>query len=869
MPGLPSSRAPARASARVASKTARQRPSSSRWRDAGVAAALCVVAVLVGSSYVSAVIRSGGKARFYQGQFGAAVMMACGRGYVDPDDSTLPALRAFLQIERDRLSCSDLPEKLATLPLTPMQRAFRYLMSTVAWTWRVFGLSWSGLAPLYGVFFGATILASYGVFRTGMGTVLAALASGALTISTSHLVYLPHLRDYSKAPFVLALIVLLAWLVTGPVARIRVIAIAALYGLVLGVGVGFRNDLLIALPPFVLAVAVFLPARVREHAGLKLAAIVTCCATLYLAMYPMRSIYAPGGGNSMQHVVVLGLITPFSEALGVDNGGIYGWGYEFKDEYAHATISSYATRTDGVARSLELYGPAYDRAASSYLASVATNFPADMLVRVYASVLKVLALPYNDTSLQAPTWLDNRLIVRAYHARGQALRELGAAWPWIILAALVGLSLADVRLSIFVIVITFYFAAYPVLQFHERHFFHLEFMAWWALGFVVQQTLERLATLRHAATWGRNLSPRRWLEWWPNIRGAALVWIALAVVLAAPLWLLRQYQQRHVSAILTRYLALDRVPLDREAVPAGTGLVRIEGPARSEMLEPGGPSDSVRSEYLVAEFAAGACEVFKLDVTFRYRSAGDIVDFSRTMQVRPPLAAGAVQRVFFPAYFHRGEEGGIGHYGLAGIEMPEVASACLSGLYRVRDVRGLGLLLDLNLPPGWEQATLFQTIDGLESRNNGTVSPDIYTWPPTLPVSRAMLNRPVRPITEQDIVQRSTTLQVRDGHWRVNGVGGVGGRGPFLYLAQMKAQPGQQGSVVLAQGHLDRGGVSLGLVRDGAWVAQVPVTAPGEFLILIRVPADGTYSVVLANNVPGRSLDNQVSIRRIGWLSAT
>ena len=40
-------------------------------------------------------------------------------------------------------------------------------MTAVAAAWRATGISWSGLGPLCGVLFGASIAAAYGVFRLG------------------------------------------------------------------------------------------------------------------------------------------------------------------------------------------------------------------------------------------------------------------------------------------------------------------------------------------------------------------------------------------------------------------------------------------------------------------------------------------------------------------------------------------------------------------------------------------------------------------------------------------------------------------------------------------------------------------------------
>jgi len=83
----------------------------------------------------------------------------------------------------------------------------------------------------------------------------------------------------------------------------------------------------------------------------------------------------------------------------------------------------------------------------AYLAAVAGEFPADMLVRVYAAVIKTLAIPYNTTSLREPTLVTDARIVRGYHVREYLLRALSGAWPWVIGLALFGLTVHDPRLA--------------------------------------------------------------------------------------------------------------------------------------------------------------------------------------------------------------------------------------------------------------------------------------------------------------------------------------------------------------------------------------------------------------------------------------
>ena len=129
-------------------------------------------------------------------------------------------------------------------------------------TWKVTGVSWSRLAVLPGAFFGAVAALTYGVLRLGLSRPLALLAVLPSVISTPNFMIVPQLRDYAKGPFLLATILLMGALVMGSSDRRRVVWLSAIGGAVIGIGLGFRFDLIIAVPPFVLAVAFLVPAGV-------------------------------------------------------------------------------------------------------------------------------------------------------------------------------------------------------------------------------------------------------------------------------------------------------------------------------------------------------------------------------------------------------------------------------------------------------------------------------------------------------------------------------------------------------------------------------------------------------------------------------
>ena len=347
-----------------------------RRADAAVAAVMFVVSAIWGGVFHAEYVKAGRHPFFYQSYFEPAVMVACGKGFLI-SRSPPPALRAFLMEQTDRFSCDELPRDLKVGTDGLYQRPWRYLMTTVAIAWKLRGISWSGLAPLVGVLFGATTVLAYALSRLIVGRTAAIACAAALCVSTLQLMNLPNIRDYAKAPFTLALVLILVALAVRPWRRRDVLLLSLGYGLVMGVGYGFRTDLLVDIPPFLITVALFLPGGVLRNLPVKAAAVGLFAAGFIAAGWPIITTVVSGGGCQW-HVFLLGLTSPFNDALGV-SGGTYGWGHLYQDEYLWATVSSYANRLRPDLGYIEYCSHAYDVASWEYLRQILTTFPADMM----------------------------------------------------------------------------------------------------------------------------------------------------------------------------------------------------------------------------------------------------------------------------------------------------------------------------------------------------------------------------------------------------------------------------------------------------------------------------------------------------------
>src|SRR4029077_20733839 len=100
-----------------------------------------------------------GVPRFYQDQFAPAVMLTCGRGFVNVDLRTAPALDGFLQQRTSSFRCEDLPATIRLVTLSGFQGSSRYLMDAAALVWRVTGIDFHALDVLMAAFFGISIAA--------------------------------------------------------------------------------------------------------------------------------------------------------------------------------------------------------------------------------------------------------------------------------------------------------------------------------------------------------------------------------------------------------------------------------------------------------------------------------------------------------------------------------------------------------------------------------------------------------------------------------------------------------------------------------------------------------------------------------------
>jgi hypothetical protein len=698
--------------------------------DIKIALSIFTIGMVVGAIFIST---SPIIPFFYQQYFGPAVMSACGRGYVQPELSQVPKLSNFLSVPADvpslkkaRFSCSDLPKNLKTSKPDKFAGVHRYLMETVALFWSISGVSWSALTPLYGIFYGTTVAISYGLFRLGMGRVLASLGALLLILSKAHLENLPHVRDYSKAPFILALVLITGYVVKQSPKPSTLFGLSAACGTILGIGLGFRADLLIYVPVFVAVLFLFLSTRVLMSTRLKSTVVFFTC--LFITAFPIL-LSRSGGGNTF-HVILLGFMSQFDLDLSVKNS-LYKWGDLYKDGLVWTQINSYSNRIHYNNSFLPIATREYERFGLLYFKQIVSNFPADMLTRVYAAIIKILEFPFDNQNLNLLSLFQEKVDFsdKVYLGIFSFFKDKVVL---LTVSALSILSIYSWRIAIFLLLFVIYLSGYPALQFQSRHYFHLEFISLWVIGFFLQLIIQRLVLISR----GFNLKSKFFPNFWDiSVKRPLCFILGTLIFLLSPLYALRGYQNNHIGSLFKSY-----VTADTEEIQINPTLINNSIPGNNKIILKNSslfarqPSNfPVRTEYLVVDFGGNKCDQQNIPVTFRYRSGVPSYDFSTDMNISvPEKSSKTTTKMFFPVYaafpfasnngwvfppiaFEKWQpfltannEWAAFHF--EGIELLEQHTSCVSSLRRFKDINHYPLLLNLTLLPNWEKVARYQTI---------------------------------------------------------------------------------------------------------------------------------------------------------------
>ena len=603
-----------------------------------------------------------------------AVMTACGHGF-HVATAPSPTMTAFLSRTADRFDCASLPADMKVSQQRVLQGSWLYLLLMVATAWRIAGVSWSALTLLLGLLCGLTLIAAYAVFRIGMGRVGAVVCVALFAASSLHLLNLPGLRDYSRAPFMLALIALVVALALRPFTPRQVVGLSAIGGALVGIGYGVRPDVVVEFPLLVVTVLFFLPGGVTNNLGTKALALAAACIVCGILMWPVMRATSQAGTN-FWHVTLIGLMPEYGEALGVENP-VYHWGTTGSDEFVELAVGSYATRLHPDWPPIPLASVEYASAGRSYFFQFVRRFPVDMAIRVLASMVRMPEVPFGWAAAPLPGWLDG-----VYAIRERALQPFYGYGILATVAAITAVIAVSPRAGTFLLFAWAYVGGYPAIQFHNRHFFYLEVIGWLSIGF--------LASRLFGAVRARGQFPVA-IPYRTLVTRLAVA-SALVAAAAATLAGARTYEGRANRRMITRYLRASSEPLAMESTKIDSG-PRIVLPVLTAASARPDWSSYLRLE-LDLESCAGGAITFAQDSRSAYRGLTHATRF-------PAQAIGVKEHVILmqPVYS-----------GFSSLLLSETKAGCLLSVSRVTGLDAEPLWLPLVLMPDWQQAPLYQAI---------------------------------------------------------------------------------------------------------------------------------------------------------------
>lgn len=155
-------------------------------------------------------------------------------------------------------------------------------------------------------------------------------------------------------------------------------------------------------------------------------------------------------------------------------------------------------------------------------------------------------------------------------------------------------------------------------------------------------------------------------------------------------------------------------------------------------------------------------------------------------------------------------------------------------------------------------AALHPELEQLDER----AGPDVQTVPAGLVVSAAAVSGPIEPVTPEELGYRAGIVTHDAGVWSFQGQA----EGAYTYLVQTRERRLDADSRLLVSGHVTKGGIAIGLLRDNKWVSQINVTEAGEFTVVIAPPGRGAYSILVANVLP-QGLDTSIVLNKFGLVA--
>jgi len=592
-----------------------------------------------------------------------------------------------------------------------------------------------------------SVVLIYGIFRLGLGRTAAFIAALITGLSPVLLCERMLIRDFARAPFLFAVFLIVLYMSLRTRSPKASLALSILMGSVIGIGVGFRSDLLICLPPAILTLLFF--ARIRTKRPLR--SCLACLAVFLAVFFPLACpILFSGGLSSDQtplHALLLGLspdmesglefgdasyeVMPRASVADSANLGavnVYARRNGVKESMVNKNSAEYQRYTGDKDTQLLLdpyllfNGKVYAENAEKLVRDLFFTFPADFIVRAWSAVAAIPKIPKRacDQITQSSPKLSRWLKIN-FEFQYMFARHL-ATWGMLyVVLTLCALSVRRLSTALFFTGMLAWFGGYPSIIYEYRHTFYLGLIPIFAFGLCVNWLWRALKTLPKKGDRRVFLADIRKLSYW---KLPAFVLIVAAAI-TVPSALLRIWQAKQVNLLADQAGSCAKAPLEMSSEITDSGIFlrpKAVLPGLSD-LDTAVPGET-GWEYLALSFDTHGHDI---PITLHYDRNRVFHDYTQTITIRGVKDGGPGKVWFyFPVYetdltfcmdmwrdFRRAypflsgkpddnrplEEQDWWKRGkFEGISFPKESPGRLGGVYRVSDTTGLKILPLIQVP---------------------------------------------------------------------------------------------------------------------------------------------------------------------------
>jgi len=600
-------------------------------------------------------------------------------GWTRDDEAGAREVKAFLNLQQMAFPCASFPRHISSSILNGMEwsneEAPIYLSMIYGTIWKIFGVQWQVTYYVISIMGALIFLVIYWCARAFVPSLLAAVAGFSFLCGPIMLANLLDPRDSMKIPFVLATAAVLVGRATRPRRPGRFVLFACGVGLLIGVGYGFRPDLLAFLAPAAVVIGILgqpeLPdsgaRRYLIGAGLRIAAVGSLVACFVVGgALPIWNDYVVHPDNKYLGFHVMGMGQEGTHDVSLFQTEVpAGQMYLFRNDWISdlaimVRTQEYALRRDGADTQFVL-GSRYWNYAHQFYLSVVRLIPADILSNAIGAFVNVMTVPANleqRPPQNSHTFNENTPWVHAYsfiakdHLFAPVLLGLDKIYRFLAHTPLTVAFLANlivlfvflclihsrwgIRSAIAMIILLGASIMVTSLDFEMRHMLYLytyTLVSWVAVAWVgVAAAASLIATARKSGVGEARLALSRTLRASRSSVAAIAAAFAVVIIIAgASLEAARAYQAPTLRGVIGDWLDRQKAPakfaivplssdnVDWGPVPPGMSLIRVQSPMPRSTGGERAADDPVRAQpemgVVAVEFDGQLCRDRVIEVT--------------------------------------------------------------------------------------------------------------------------------------------------------------------------------------------------------------------------------------------------------------